>query len=213
MGTEPYPQNFAENTEPDDDPSMIDVYAGPRPVEDPEQEAAPDTPEAPAAPAEKPAVDPRIIEGVYAGPRMMNVPPMAPVYAGPEMMEPGNERVRFRKEPRMEALYAAPRRPDAAMRLVYAGPAYFKRNSQNAPAEEGSVPAQPRDTGDDGKESVCPSCGTAVPYGKFCIECGALLPAGLMIRCPQCGSVVGKTKFCAECGAPLAGDEKGGETE
>ena len=134
-GADPYPQNFTENTESDDDLSMIDVYAGPRQMK-----------------------ELRAMEGVYAG----------PVFSG---------------------------------------------NIPNVPEQEEFIPALPRDTRDDGKESVCPSCGTAVPYGKYCIECGALLPAGLMIRCPQCGSVVGKTKFCAECGAPLAGDEKGGETE
>ena len=144
------------------------------------------------------------MEGVYAGPQ---IPPMAPVYAGPEMMNgPRSAKERTGdKGPRMEALYAAPRRPDAGrMMLVYAGPEYFanrgkmqtpmapvyagpdffaNRGNEQTPAAPGSAaPAPSADRGDalpqaeDGKDIVCPVCGERVPRSRFCIECGARLP-------------------------------------
>jgi class 3 adenylate cyclase/tetratricopeptide (TPR) repeat protein len=48
----------------------------------------------------------------------------------------------------------------------------------------------------------CPSCHSETPDGsKFCISCGAALPA----RCPSCGSAnPAGAKFCLECGQKLA---------
>jgi class 3 adenylate cyclase len=47
----------------------------------------------------------------------------------------------------------------------------------------------------------CPSCRADVPEGKrFCLECGAALPA----PCPSCGSRnPSNAKFCGDCGAKL----------
>ena len=114
-----YPGSFA-----DDSPLTEEPEPGPEPGTLPEP-----------APETKEPFDPRAMEGVYAGPDMQNVPPMAPVYAGPEMMNDPqwDPRVRIPDGPRMEALYAAPRRPQPSeMMMVYAGPDYFanKKNSQ-----------------------------------------------------------------------------------
>ena len=48
----------------------------------------------------------------------------------------------------------------------------------------------------------CPSCHSDTPdTGKFCISCGAALPA----RCPSCGSAnPAGAKFCLECGQKLS---------
>jgi class 3 adenylate cyclase/predicted ATPase len=48
----------------------------------------------------------------------------------------------------------------------------------------------------------CPSCHSETPdTSKFCISCGAALPA----RCPSCGSTnPAGAKFCLECGQKLA---------
>ncbi|MGH2769486.1 MAG: double zinc ribbon domain-containing protein [Actinomycetota bacterium] len=47
----------------------------------------------------------------------------------------------------------------------------------------------------------CSTCGTQDDAGgKFCRECGALLPRS----CPSCGSENDlRSKFCGECGAGL----------
>ena len=46
----------------------------------------------------------------------------------------------------------------------------------------------------------CPSCGQAVPAGRFCIACGAALVA----PCPACGAAtVPGASFCAQCGQRL----------
>jgi class 3 adenylate cyclase/predicted ATPase len=49
----------------------------------------------------------------------------------------------------------------------------------------------------------CPNCHSETPdKSKFCISCGAALPA----RCPSCGSAnPAGAKFCLECGQKLAG--------
>src|SRR5215467_13750983 len=48
----------------------------------------------------------------------------------------------------------------------------------------------------------CPSCHSDTPdSSKFCISCGAALPA----RCPSCGRAnPASAKFCFECGHKLA---------
>ena len=106
----------------------------------------------------------------------------------------------------MEALYAAPRRPETGrMMLVYAGPDYFanrgkmqtpmapvyagpdffanRGNSQKpaAPGDAESRPSasrqDPQAQAEDGSFIVCPVCGERVPRGgRFCLTCGARLP-------------------------------------
>ena len=219
-----YPASFADDRDPDDDPRMIDVYAGPGPEEPEEPEEPldeaeePEVPEAeketeeepepaPAsAPAEDGKPDPRQMEGVYAGPPFLNSPMMATVYAGPEQM-------RGEYRPVAEAVYAAPRKPDSPMMLVYAGPAYFQNRNRERMADEGFVPMPPRNSENDGKMTVCRSCGSEVLQGPFCPECGTLLPTDLMIRCPVCGGIVRKAKFCAECGTRLLTEEESRPTE
>ncbi|MBQ3015838.1 MAG: SPFH domain-containing protein [Clostridia bacterium] len=47
---------------------------------------------------------------------------------------------------------------------------------------------------------VCPGCGSTVPKGKFCPECGHKF----VTACPKCGSAVTPgAKFCLECGERL----------
>ena len=53
----------------------------------------------------------------------------------------------------------------------------------------------------------CLECGTKnSPDGKFCAECGALLPSpGEEMRCLRCDAPVPLTaKFCSRCGAAVA---------
>src|SRR5262245_50114988 len=49
---------------------------------------------------------------------------------------------------------------------------------------------------------ICPACRHDNPQrAKFCLECGARLPAG----CPQCGTELPpEAKFCLECGHRVA---------
>ncbi|MBQ7543442.1 MAG: SPFH domain-containing protein [Synergistaceae bacterium] len=56
------------------------------------------------------------------------------------------------------------------------------------------IPQNPSNT-------VCPSCGQAVPAGaKFCMNCGAKMAA----VCPNCGSqLIPGAKFCMNCGHQL----------
>lgn len=46
---------------------------------------------------------------------------------------------------------------------------------------------------------VCPQCGSTVPKGKFCPECGHKFQT----NCPNCGAAVTGGKFCPECGGKL----------
>ncbi len=46
---------------------------------------------------------------------------------------------------------------------------------------------------------VCPECGSTVPKGKFCPECGHKFQT----NCPKCGAAVTGGKFCPECGEKL----------
>ncbi len=46
---------------------------------------------------------------------------------------------------------------------------------------------------------VCPECGSTVPKGKFCPECGHKFQT----NCPNCGAAVTGGKFCPECGGKL----------
>ena len=155
----PYPESLADDRDPDDDPSMIDVYAGPAPEDEPEEE-------------------------------------------------------RDQNSPIAEGVYAAPRRPDAPIMLVYAGPGYFNRINREAREEEDApVRAEPQDAEENRQMTVCPYCEKEVPYGEYCPECGGLLPMRQMLRCPVCGSLVGKARFCAECGARLILNEENGQTE
>jgi len=52
----------------------------------------------------------------------------------------------------------------------------------------------------------CPSCHSDTPdSSKFCISCGAALPA----RCPSCGSAnPPAAKFCLECGQKLSASKQ-----
>lgn len=50
----------------------------------------------------------------------------------------------------------------------------------------------------DANMIVCPSCGKAVPKGKFCFECGYKFSLN---TCPKCGATLPDgAKFCLECG-------------
>ena len=241
----PYPKSFADDRDPDSDPGMVDVYAGPGP-EEPELEEVYMGPPLTDEPEEMPGTEPvpdkaaepdlRAMEGVYAGPQ---VPPMAPVYAGPEMMSgPRDDVPRGMEGPRMEALYAAPRRPSPSeMMMVYAGPDFFSNgkytqtpmmmayagpqfNMQLSMAEQMAAAQKqaeeerdrksPQNPEDFGKDTFCPKCGSKVKHGRFCTECGALLPETLRIFCPNCGANVPKDKFCRECGTELPQDEESG---
>ena len=179
-----YPASFSEEPETEDDPSMVDVYAGPEPVEP-------------------------VLEGVYMGPPVTEEEaPMAAaeVKEVPDAENDPKKQMRRDKGPRMEALYAAPRRPETGrMMLVYAGPDYFanrgkmqtpmapvyagpdffanRGNSQKpaAPGDAESGPSasrqDPQAQAEDGSFIVCPVCGERVPRGgRFCMTCGARLP-------------------------------------
>lgn len=233
-----YPESFADAPGPEK-PELEEVYMGPPVTEEPEAEELP-LPEAAPEPAPAPdraaEPDPRLTEGVYAGPQ---VPPMAPVYAGPEMMSgPRDDAPRGMEGPRMEALYAAPRRPQPSeMMMVYAGPDFFSNgkytqtpmmmayagpqfNMQLSMAEQMKAAQKqaeeerdrklPQNPEDFGKDTFCPNCGSKVKHGRFCTECGALLPETLRIFCPNCGANVPKDKFCRECGTELPQDEESG---
>ncbi len=57
----------------------------------------------------------------------------------------------------------------------------------NAPAQEAAA--------------KCAKCGAALPANaKFCLECGEKVVAADQVVCPECGSTVPKGKFCPECG-------------
>jgi membrane protease subunit (stomatin/prohibitin family) len=48
---------------------------------------------------------------------------------------------------------------------------------------------------------TCPACQKTVAPGKFCAECGTVLPAGPKF-CSGCGAKLADgAKFCPECGA------------
>lgn len=180
----PYPAAFSEEPETEDDPSMIDVYAGPEPEEP-------------------------VLEGVYMGPPLTEEEaPMAAaeVKEVPEAENDPKKQMRRDKGPRMEALYAAPRRPETGrMMLVYAEPDYFanrgkmqtpmapvyagpdffaNRGNSQKPATPGDAESgptasrqDPQAQAEDGSFIVCPVCGERVPRGgRFCMTCGARLP-------------------------------------
>jgi len=241
---------------PEDGPESAEKAAAPEPsgeenmTDPPDPEDVPQPPASEDAQNEKPRswrADPRVTEGVYAGPQ---IPPMAPVYAGPEMM---SDQGRFnlvyggpammsgakkdgdssKKSPRMEALYAAPRRPQPSeMMMVYAGPDYFsnKKNSQTpmmvayagpqmnmmqmsmaeqmkAAREAAEKAAQEAAQQIPAAAEFCPNCGSQITHQDcFCSECGSPLPERT-VTCPCCGSVVAKAKFCSECGFAFPKDE------
>ena len=231
-----------------------DVPQPPVPEDVPELPVPEDVPELPAEEklqnAERKGwrADPGTIEGVYAGPQ---IPPMAPVYAGPEMM---SDQGRFnlvyggpsmmsgpkkdadrsnKKSPRMEALYAAPRRPQPSeMMMVYAGPDFFSnnRNAQTpmmmayagpqmnimqmsmdeqmkAAQEAAEKKAQEAAQQSPAEAEFCPNCGAQITHqGIYCSECGSPLP-GRTMTCPCCGSIVKKAVFCSECGFAFPKEE------
>ena len=150
-----------------------------------------------------------VLEGVYMGPPVTEEEaPMAAaeVKEVPDAENDPKKQMRRDKGPRMEALYAAPRRPETGrMMLVYAGPDYFanrgkmqtpmapvyagpdffanRGNSQKpaAPGNAESGPSasrqDPQAQAEDGSFIVCPVCGERVPRGgRFCMTCGARLP-------------------------------------
>jgi class 3 adenylate cyclase/predicted ATPase len=56
---------------------------------------------------------------------------------------------------------------------------------------------------DGGSRMACPTCGGAVPAGRFCIACGAAL-----VACPACGAAaLPEARFCAQCGHRLSPPE------
>ena len=219
----PYPGNFADEKDPDDDPGMVDVYAGPPVEEEPETErvyAGPgrglelEEPEpAPAPEADKP-FDPRAMEGVYAGP---DIPPMAPVYAGPEMMNDPQITAAYAgpemmSGPRMEAPYAAPRRPDASrMMMVYAGPDYFAdKFTQTQMMMAYAGPAM--DMSMTMAEKMAAAQKEAEewylkehPGRDYSKEPQNPEDLGKETVCPGCGTKVLQARFCSECGAALPG--------
>ncbi|MBQ5953311.1 MAG: zinc ribbon domain-containing protein [Lachnospiraceae bacterium] len=198
----PYPGSFAEEKDPDDEPGLEEVYMGPPPEDEEEPEPLPEPVPKKAAEADR-----RLMEGVYAGP---DIPPMAPVYAGPEMMNvpQRDPRVRGQEGPRMEALYAGPQRPMGQMMLVYAGPEYFAKRRSTQEDQTGTPSPD-----DKGRPSICPVCGSRVAQGRFCPKCGALLPETPMVKCPGCGSIVQKGRFCPECGMLFSQDENAAAEE
>ena len=244
----PYPKSFADDRDPDDDPGMVDVYAGPpideepetervyagpgRGLEEPEleevymgppvtEEAEPENEGEPVpapAPDKNPPFDPRAMEGVYAGPDLPNIPPMAPVYAGPEMMNDPQITAAYAgpemmNGPRMEALYAAPKRPDASqMMLVYAGPDYFA-NNRNVQAPMMMVYAGPStDMSMTLAEKIAAAQKEAEewyrkehPGRDYSKETQDPEDLGKETVCPGCGTKVLQARFCSECGAALPG--------
>lgn len=76
---------------------------------------------------------------------------------------------------------------------------------QFAPAtQQAQQPAaQPSAPTAAGGKVPCPKCNAAVPAGKFCSECGAVLAVVPPKKfCTGCGVDIGPAKFCANCGTP-----------
>lgn len=49
----------------------------------------------------------------------------------------------------------------------------------------------------------CPSCGSKIPKGKFCMECGYKFEETTEPVCKNCGNkLLPGAKFCMECGTP-----------
>ena len=202
-----YPGSFADDRDPDE-PELEEVYMGPPLTEEPEPGPEPGTLPEPA-PETKEPFNPRAMEGVYAGPDMQNVPPMAPVYAGPEMMNDPqwDPRVRIPDGPRMEALYAAPRRPQPSeMMMVYAGPDYFT-NKKNSQAPMMMVYAGPPNmpTMAEQMEAARKQAENRTEAPDFRNEEQDPEDLGKPTVCPGCGASVPQSRFCSECGAMLPG--------
>ena len=221
-GKQPYPKSFAAGNDPDDDPSMIDVYAGPEPdiEEDPETErvyAGPEPFEPEPAPEPEKSFDPRVMEGVYAGPDLPNIPPMAPVYAGPEMMNgpmmaaayAGPEMM---NGPRVEVRSDTPQRPDPSqMMMVYAGPDYFANKFTQTPmmmayagpaTNMSMTMAEKMAAAQKEAEEWYLKDHPGHDYSK---ETQNPEDLGKKTVCPSCGSFVRQSRFCPECGAALPG--------
>ena len=71
-----------------------------------------------------------------------------------------------------------PPSPDQMFMCVYAGPDYF---SNTTPAGAFGPPISPEPPAppaalDDPDKIFCPNCGMPIYKGKFCSECGAILP-------------------------------------
>ena len=67
--------------------------------------------------------------------------------------------------------------------------------------------AQPAPSPGAASSAACPACGTSNAAGaKFCVHCGAALPAADHAACTACGAVLpAGARFCAACGQAVAG--------
>jgi hypothetical protein len=100
-----------------------------------------------------------------------------------------------------EAVAIIPRKPGAPAPPPPAAPpalanAAFAAARAPAPAPAPALPSV-----------ICTSCARSVPHGKFCSDCGAVLPppsppASARRFCARCGAPRGGAgRFCAKCGA------------
>lgn len=223
----PYPANYTEPEEPDEDTLTEDVYNGPGMMgfgdEEPEEADEPEEPEEPEEP----------------DPFEKDVP-MAPVYAGPEFFEERERRFKSRRKamecvyagpdyfagraPRTGRVYAAPPPPPApenknggdreklmqgvyavprpdltnqSMMAVYAGPEIMSNSASVLPGAFAPDPV--KDPADLGR---CPICGGKVSQtARFCETCGAKL-GGAKPDDPN-GTGDGSAVFCSCCGARI----------
>ena len=173
--------------------------------------------------------------GVYAGPDFFGIrSPMNDVYAGPEFEDDPVDEPEQVDEPTENAAEPVvdkdgavtpdpaafneddaplapppdlPQPPPEMFMTVYAGPEFWSNNGHPvgafAPPPESEKPA--KRSLEDG-EIYCPNCGLPVFKGKFCSECGAILPVDDTLICPSCKKTVHKGKYCSECGALLPQD-------
>ena len=180
----------------EEDNVMEDVYAGPDPDVDPDDE-----------PQSSPSDKTNPFEGVYRGPEPDTVPEDAP--DSEEEIRRAKLREYMKNRRQFETVYAGPSTmPPSEMMAVYAGPAQMQQNSMMmayaGPAQMQQIPPIGFVYAGPGHFPSQVPANNAQPGDGYSMR--GKTPEQIVRegRCHICGEPVNDTqKFCTNCGAPL----------